>query len=110
MDYDAVQEKLLSLRINYIANLVSNVEALQRQWQVICSATGNLEASLGFQRQLHNMRGTAKTFGCPEIGEIASTIENLLKQHLSPGARVSADLQLQITDLLHSLAAVARVC
>lgn len=110
MDYDAVQEKLLGLRIKYISQMEGNVEQLQQQWKAICNASATLEVGQEFQRQLHNMRGTAKTFGCPEMGEIATAIENLLKLHTFPESIVSADVQQKVTGFLHSLAAVAKVC
>lgn len=110
MDYDAVQEKLLELRIKYISQLAGNIEKIQQQWKDICNASATLEVSQGFQRQLHNLRGTSKTFGCPELGEIATEIEDLLKLHGFPESVLSAEVKNKVTDYLHSLAAVAKVC
>jgi PAS domain S-box-containing protein len=110
MELQAVQQKLMALRKQYIAQLGSKIEQLHVHWNGICAASGNLEVCPEFQRQLHNMCGVSGNFGCPELGEIATEIENLIYQAGAGKYNLGRTEQQKITDFLHSLSTFAKIC
>jgi len=103
-----IQQKMLDLRVQYVSQLPNKVQTLQLQWIEICTAEGRLEVCPAFQRQIHNLRGTAGTYGCPEIGDIASEIETLLIQHGRASHQLDVTEQTKITAILHDLAEVTK--
>lgn len=110
MESQSVHEKLLVLRYEYLAHLEEKISLLKSQWQEICAAAGNLDRYPDFQRQFHNIRGTAGTYGCPELGEVAQEIDVLLTAHAAMHTPLNTAIQVQITDYLHSLASIAKIC
>ena len=110
MESQSVHEKLLALRHEYLAHLEDKISLLKNQWQEICAAAGNLDIYPEFQRQFHNMRGTAGTYGCPELSEVAKEIDLLLGAHVATHRCLSVEVQAQMTDYLHSLTSIAKIC
>jgi PAS domain S-box-containing protein len=110
MESQSVHEKLLALRHEYLAHLEEKISLLNHQWQEICAAAGNLDIYPEFQRQFHNMRGTAGTYGCPELSDVAKEIDLLLGAHAATHSHLSVEVQVQITDYLKSLTSISRIC
>jgi PAS domain S-box-containing protein len=110
MESKNIHDKLFALRQEYLARLEEKISQLKNHWEEICAASGKLDLYPDFQRQFHNMRGTAGTYGCPELSEVAAEIEILLIQHSQNNACINADGQLQITNLLNSMILLAKIC
>lgn len=104
MTSSSIQAQLFKLRSLYIVQLEEKIEILQQQWSAICKASGKLDASSVFQRSIHNLKGTAGTYGYPQLSEIASEIESLLNLHSKDNHMSGASEQLLITDYLQRLA------
>jgi PAS domain S-box-containing protein len=106
MDAKVVQETLLALRRQYIAQLESKIGELVLQWKVLADAPVRLRSYGDFQRQLHSLRGTAGSYGYSEVGDIAAQIETLL----APSALLPRDsADKKISELLQHLAALVKV-
>ncbi len=110
MELGTVQEKLYALRVQYVSQLVGKVVEFHLDWLDICHASGNMDVRPEFYRQIHNLHGTAGTYGCIEVAEVAAVIENLIKPHSVNHKNIDLEVQNLITGFLHALTIAAKTC
>lgn len=83
---DAVQAQLAKLRVKYGLALPGKVGGL-----TAAVAAGNETAC----RQAHTLAGSSGTYGFPEVGDAARTLEALLRESpLSPGRKAEVEILL----------------
>lgn len=105
-----VQEKLFELRNQFFSQLAARVAGFHLQWEKACNLSDDHHHLHEFQRQLHNLRGIAGLYGCPELGEVASEVESLLSSPDQAGYAIDTNKRQAVTRLLEKLTVVSNLC
>ncbi len=106
----SIQDRLFELRYQYTGQLSGKIKTLQLQWGEIFSTPINLTHFPEFRRQLHNLRGTAGTYGCPEVSELAAEVESLLEGTGQENHFFDALLFKRVSTLLDKLVDATELC
>lgn len=73
-------QHLASLRQDYLARLSEKLQHIALGWEQVCHGEDRAAASENLARALHLLTGSAATFGCNAVADIARRFEALLKQ------------------------------
>lgn len=84
-DTEKVQAQLQALRERYQSALPQRLADLNAYGQQLCRDGWEQGLAEQLQRELHNLAGGAPTFGHPELGQAARTLEYQLQQWLARG-------------------------
>lgn len=76
-DMNSFNTKIAALRQRYAEQVSSKIEAIVRSWKHYC-ASPNREDFEHLLMEVHRIAGTAKTYGFPNLGELASQLEKCL--------------------------------
>jgi HPt (histidine-containing phosphotransfer) domain-containing protein len=95
---DALQVQLAKLRAKYGLALPGKIDGLT-------AAVAALNESA--YRQAHTLAGSSGTYGFPEIGDAARSLEGILKETLESRAPLSPNRKLEVDGLLASLRELA---
>ncbi|MFT6624744.1 MAG: diguanylate cyclase (GGDEF)-like protein [Cycloclasticus sp.] len=99
-------KKLRLLQDKYIAQLPSNIDAINKAWLETLNENGT--EAFDLLRQLaHNLTGSAGTFGFPEISVEARHIENDLRQLADP-RKLTDSTKKNIAERLQHIVALAK--
>lgn len=101
MPTDKVKEKLHALFVEYAKNLPNKVDGINQQW-VDLKGDWDQKKFEDFHRQVHNLCGSAGTYGYAELGAVARQLEIYVKS-LLPVQAVSDDQYQNIDHLLDKL-------
>ncbi len=75
---DLLEDELLSLRAAYAASLPARLITIEDCWQRLKGSTANSEIATELGTELHQLAGSAGSFGMAELGEAAARAERLL--------------------------------
>lgn len=91
-------QNLQKLRAKYLQDLPTKIEQIHHEWQALQSSITPAGLS-DLQRLLHSLAGSAGTFGCAALGNLARTTElifdRLDAEPLTQNLRVEIDKSLQ---------------
>lgn len=102
---DEVEKTLEKLREDYKTKLPEKISELNGIYKKLTKSFSQEELK-NFYIKVHNLHGTAGTFGYPELGEIAAQLEKLIKQSMERSDGLiekAADIQ-KLLDSLQSQA------
>ncbi len=71
-------EKLWKLQRAYISQLPERLSVIHKSWSAVCKYSGEVEALRDLSRQVHNLAGSAGTFGFAQLSEQSRKLEQLL--------------------------------
>jgi len=100
---DAVQAQLAKLRKKFGLALPEKTSAIGAAVASLVAGPWNEQACADAHRQAHSLAGSSGTYGFPEIGGVARTVEAFLKQCLESRALLSAAQKSQIDRLIQDL-------
>lgn len=69
-----------ALRLGYLERLPEKLQAVASGWERVCRNEARDDAEKELRRALHALVGTAGTFGCKSVADIARRFEWLLKE------------------------------
>jgi chemotaxis protein histidine kinase CheA len=75
-------ERLQATKQKYAVALPDKIRNIRTSWLEIMQNSQNMEEFDVFHRQLHTLAGSAGTFGFPDVGQAARTVEVVLKEVL----------------------------
>ena len=75
------QEKLSMLAAAYAKGLPEKIDEIEAMWNQLL-ANWSLQTMRDLHRVVHNLAGSGKIFGFPELSAEARTLEQMLKQLL----------------------------
>ena len=74
-----IQEQLRALRVSYADQLPEKLQEIETRWQTLNAGEWDPASAEVLHRLTHSLAGSGSTFGFPKLGEIARSIEQLLK-------------------------------
>ena len=104
---DAVQVQLAKLRRKFGLALPEKISAIEAAVAALVARPWDEQSCAAAHRQAHSLAGTSGTYGFPEIGSAARSVEALLKQSLASRALPSPDQKAQIDHLTANLRELA---
>jgi len=100
---EALQVQLAKLRKKFGLALPGKTSAIGAAVASLVAGPWNEQACADAHRQAHSLAGSSGTYGFPEIGDVARTVEALLKQSLESRALLSPAQKGQIDRLIQDL-------
>lgn len=91
------------LRLGYLERLPEKLQAIASIWERVRGNRERGSAEEELRRALHMLAGTAATFGCPGVADIARRFEGLLKEAAAVAWEGSALFYRQGTSYLQWL-------
>ena len=88
-------ERLAELRADYRRRLPGRIAGLEETWQALCGEW-ELELAREFFRQVHNLAGSAQTYGFPYVSEAARALEEAIHDALLEEGTPDENQQVQI--------------
>lgn len=79
-DEAASGKRLQALRQDYLRRLPEKLQAIAAGWDGVCGEPDRQAAIEALARTLHTLAGSAATFGCETVADIARRFEGLLKR------------------------------
>ena len=101
MSTNKVNEKLHALFIAYAKQLPAKISGIENLWKYLLHDWNQKQFEI-FHREVHNLCGSAATYGYKELGHAARQLEVYLKSLLESSS-ISIDQQNEITNLLSRL-------
>ena len=102
---DKSQDRIKQLFQSYRDSLPERMYELDELWGQL-ALSWDAEAADEFDRTCHGLAGSALTFDCSEVGDIARQIEILFKSQLQNNSPVPPELISEIRALLSELSEV----
>lgn len=99
---DAVRQRLEALHDGYRRRLPDRVARLRRHWEGLRAAWDRTAAE-ALQVDVHNLKGSAGTYGHPDIAEAAAAIETVLDRLKNEGKTGEESEKCAIDDLLRRI-------
>ena len=100
---DRFRATMVEAQNRFAAGLPERLRQIERGWVGLPDGGWEAERFRLLHRQVHNLAGSAGTFGLDAVGEAAMDIERLLTPFLEEGAAPSPDLLLELPDQLDRL-------
>lgn len=107
---DPVQSALARLKEKYRADLPQKVAKIEEQAAVFLANPWEQERSFTTYRLMHNLAGSAGTYGFLEIGEVARVAENLLKESIESKGPLNESRRAELNAALQLLKELAAAC
>lgn len=82
---ELTEQQLAWLRQEYVRRLPEQLLAVAADWQKLCHTDDCADAVKPLLRVLHSLTGSAATFGCNGVADIARRFESLLKHAAEVG-------------------------
>jgi diguanylate cyclase (GGDEF)-like protein len=76
----SVQEKIAKLRLAFIKQLPERIREAQRLLRLLHANPHALETTQNLHRIFHSLKGTGRSFGFPELGDLAAEGEDLVSE------------------------------
>ncbi|MBT4700065.1 MAG: hypothetical protein HOB79_03250 [Rhodospirillaceae bacterium] len=102
----SLQEKVRMLRERYTNSVGEKLTEINEAYDKLVSDVGgdNQTAAIdGLVAPIHKMAGSAPTFGCTDLGEIASKIEGLLLSCKESQGGISKEQETELSGLMEAL-------
>lgn len=87
------EDLLKSLQVDYIRALPSKIESIR----TLIAAND----AVGLREAFHKFKGTGRTYGLPEVSELAEAVERICADH-PPRAARAAELAAEILHDVHA--------
>lgn len=100
---DAVKGRLVELRKGYARELPEKVRLVEESWQALLKGRWNEKDLEELERMVHNLSGSGRTFGFPEVSTAARELEICLKAVMKSGARPADEKLAAMAGLLESV-------
>lgn len=95
---------------NYTEHLPEKIDNLEKMWHAIMENPFEAERVRELHRHVHNLKGSSPTFGYLDIAELANSLEILLEEAMTGGAKTfhfRGDKIMQLLDDLRQHPVVA---
>lgn len=102
---DAVRQRLEALHDGYRRRLPERVARLRRYWESLC-ATWDRTTAEALRVDVHNLKGSAGTYGHPAIAEAAAALDTVLDRLGDAGDAGGESEKRAIDDLLRRIEAL----
>lgn len=90
---DKMAEMLKQLRAEYLASIPAKIAEIRREIE-----RGDVA---GIRESFHKLKGTGKTYGLPEVSELAAVVERVCLQAPEHGTR-AGELGLELLDAVYA--------
>lgn len=77
-EFDSLEDELASLRAAYAASLPARLTIIEDCWHRLSGSGPGTKADIELAGELHQIAGSAGSFGMAELGEAAARAEELL--------------------------------
>jgi len=100
-----IEEKLRGLRNSYIQHLPGKIKDVQKLWNSLCNGWQN-ETIDELHRIVHSLAGSAGTFGFAQMGEIARSADNILKNYRDTEMPPHNSVKDELEDIFEKLSSI----
>ena len=104
-----IQEQLRALRVSYADQLPEKLQEIETRWQTLNAGEWDPASAEVLHRLTHSLAGSGSTFGFPKLGEIARSIEQLLKIWLQETLIPNDEQRARVGNLLGNLHQAASI-
>ena len=100
---------LRALAANYAAELPGKLDEIASMLRCACRDGADAAGVQVLHRQLHNLNGSAKTFGFPAVSDAARQLEHALSPHRKSPSGLDQAVAVQLLDQLDALLAAGEM-
>lgn len=104
---DQFHKQFNLMRKTYAQRLLTNTQDIAKTWQQVTNDALQPEILQSLMHKIHNVAGSAATFGFTEVGWTAQTLSDLLRAVLENGQLLSHEQHTQISVLVDALFAAS---
>jgi chemotaxis protein histidine kinase CheA len=99
-----IEDRLRKLKESFRRDLPRRCGEIDAAWRRLRDQGAGIEAAAAAHRQAHSLAGAAGTFGFPEIGALATALEQQLEVLARSAAAPSVEQSALIADMIARLA------